>query len=133
MAKSHHTLVTNLVALGIFSSYLLALPSLMGLVIPCLGRDFFASYEYNNCNLPLATDLFLKLSLAGAAITMLMSFLIAKRNLKLFALNGLFLSILVVSSFYLYIPLAEKRVNTANIYLDTFYKEYSVKGGESND
>ena len=108
--------------IGLFILYLLLLPQLTFLLVPCLASPG-GQFEFTECNIVIAIDAYMKMALVGYVVATFVLFYFFKNNTKrvvLFCLAG-FMALLVVGGYYINIPLAERSVRSVSIYLDSLY------------
>jgi hypothetical protein len=105
---------------GTYALYLVLLPFITARFVPCLSTQFGVSYEYSRCNVTLALDRFLMLTLIGLGIVQAALFYMRKkRTLAPFVITGCICTILAIAAFHLYIPYAEGLVRRAPILLES--------------
>lgn len=111
--------VPYLITLIAFIFYLLTLPSVIKLLIPCLSRLPGQSYSHEECVITFALDRFMVLSLIGFAIAILGLFLLVyPRSLKLLGLTGFILAVCIIFAYLQYIPESERQIKRAPIYFN---------------
>lgn len=101
-----------------FFIFLLTIPSLVALTIPCLKPTPGAVYEINDCVLDTAFDRYLILALSGFAFFVLVHF-VSMKNKRLKPLLGtaVILALGIILFFHLYIPQAEAQMRNSPQYL----------------
>jgi len=128
------------------AAYLVILPKLTTLFIPCLGNHPFASYTSDACTVELVLDTFMRLAIGGLVVLTLGFLLTMRRYLKLAPFHtfeewkkippkkiilqefapviivSLIMAILIGIAYVWYIPSVEQHVRNAAIILDTISK-----------
>ena len=110
--------------IGLFWFYLIILPYLNPLIMPCLKSIPGQVYEIQSCNLNLAFNHYLLLALCGFSLIIIFMFVFKKSfvSIKNIFIIAVVLAISIIAGFYNYIPLAEKSINQAPIYIDSLLK-----------
>lgn len=105
---------------GIYTFYLVLIPSIMTRLVPCMALQFGQSYDYANCNLSRALDRFLLLALAGLAVGLFVLFSQFKSSgYRAIAFTGAVCASLSILSFHLFLPYAEGVMKRAPIILES--------------
>lgn len=100
--------------------YLITVPYLVTLVVPCLRPTPGVSYSDISCTVALALDWYLLFALSGFGVAVLIFFIYRdSRRFKPTVLTAISLSLLVILLFHLYIPQVERQIYAAPILLDT--------------
>jgi hypothetical protein len=106
------------VAIILFIAYLVTLPYLNELLIPCLKPIPGASYSDNKCYLSLALDRYMMMAFIGFIVFSAIIFIRGKRRAYLtFILFSSVCSILIIVFYLNYIKIAEKQIRNAPIIL----------------
>lgn len=115
---AHFKIVITL--LFTFTLYLITLPSITALLIPCLNFHPGATYTYAQCNILRALDQYLFLSLVGFAVLVLgVFFVVRPKKMKLIGILASILAIQIIIAYHLYIPRAETAIKNAPLFLDS--------------
>ena len=117
----------------LFSGFIVAIPKLLSVFIPCLQKQALVSYEYPTCNTIFIVDRFIFLAIVGLSIlTTIMIWTISKYKSKHTKINfrsmlPLMLTIVTcvvftISSYYIYLPHVEKNIRKVPIILESVPK-----------
>jgi hypothetical protein len=121
----------GLAAILVFISYLIILPLINQLLIPCLDNHPFVSYNDKECTVLLGLDTYMKLALTGFGLITIGFWVILKRYLHLMPSAIRLISIMIITSvmaisliisYQIYIPAVESAVRAAPILLETAKK-----------
>ena len=117
----YHWVMPYAVATASYAFFLLALPQILALVVPCLKHlPGSASYAYQECNILLALDRFVLAALIGASLILCAVFLlITPRRLLRLGVTATMLAILTILSYYIYIPRVEAQIYQVPIIFDS--------------
>lgn len=103
----------------LFTFYLLTVPHLVVLTIPCLKPIPGHSYLFDECRVIHALDRYLVLALSGFGLSVLLLFLFTiKSGFKSIIATAIILAILTIIMFHTYIPRAEIEIRRAPILLE---------------
>ncbi len=107
----------------VFVFFLLALPNILNLAVPCLRPASGQSYTDAACNLDLVFNWYLALALIVFGVAVIAMYVSNRKiGLKILLTLASFLALLVIVSFHLYIPQAEAKIHQAPIYLNSLNK-----------
>lgn len=113
---------------GIFLVFILAMPRLLYHRMPCLDNFHNSTVEYKDCNLVLASNLYIFYALMGLIIVLITYSIITRLKLKKeMIIIGIAGMIALFVGYYTYLPTAEVATLESNVYLDKFYEEYGGK------
>lgn len=119
MYLTRHSYKLPFITTAVFIMYLLTLPHIVSLSVPCLRPIPGQSYEFNDCRVLYALDRYLFYALGGFSVMVLSLFFFSKnRRIKPILGTAALLSILIIILFHVYIPQAEKQVRSAPVILD---------------
>lgn len=112
------------VAAASYAFFLLALPQILALAVPCLKHlPGSPSYTYQECNILLALDRFILVALIGASFILVSVFLIiTPRRLLRLGATATLLAIFIILSYYIYIPRVEAQIYQVPIIFDSITK-----------
>ena len=102
--------------------FLLTLPSILRLVIPCLDTTPGQSFDFNECNLGQVMNVYLVLEIAVLALFFIIQYVFARRQWLRHIIIGICLTVPAISAFLLYLPALEREVKNAPIILTTIPK-----------
>jgi hypothetical protein len=109
-----------ILVLSIFAFFLLTLPPLINLLIPCLRPIPGQSYASSECTMDLAMNRYLALSLGIFALLIIKIFLFDNpRSIGKIGILALCMATIVVVGFLSYIPYAEREIKKAPITIFT--------------
>lgn len=110
-----------LLTVTLYILYLMFLPQLTRLLVPCLGSipGQLQSYSYNRCNTVLVLDRFIGLALFGLAASVAVLYSRKKRSLPAVILTACIFATIAIAAYYQYIPQAEAAVLRAPIILES--------------
>src|SRR3989304_1951754 len=107
--------------LALYFIYLLSLPYLVAVFVPCLNHNPFVSYGFAECNTIRALDTFVTLALSGAA-AWIIGLVVLNRGKaygKQIVAASVFLAVAIVASYSSYIRQAQRSVDRAPITLES--------------
>lgn len=109
----------------IFSLFTLILPRLLEIPIPCLKNINMNAVAYDECNTPLVLSRYLQISLLAQSLLLILLYIktLKNKNLKLLIITASVLTSISIISFYNFIPKAEQKVRSADIYLDSLLEK----------
>lgn len=112
---------TEITTVLIYIVYLLIIPLVLRLSIPCLKSENEIAYTYSECNIQLVLDRLIIIILIGFVITTLSYFLYKGKDMvKQFVVVSLFLLFLSVAAYYIYLtPITSKAYNNPVILTPT--------------
>ena len=106
------------VVIGLFLFYLLVIPQIINRITPCLARIPGYTYTHEECVVTLVLDRFMLLALLGfVAANLYIFFAVHPRSFKKITALAITLALLIIFSYYQYIPVSERAVKSAPIIL----------------
>lgn len=100
--------------------YLLTLPNMVALTIPCLRIIPFQAHAYADCNIIKVLDRLILFALAGYALTVLFLFIGNPRKSRLaIIITAILLALVTITLYYVYLTPLIRQIDRAQLYLDT--------------
>lgn len=100
--------------------YLLTLPNLVALAVPCLRFAPLQAFSYTDCNINLVLKNFLIFSFAGFSLVLLLLLIFRpRRELKPLLITATILAVATVGVFYVDLLPLIRQTDRAQLYVDT--------------
>jgi hypothetical protein len=128
----------GLTAVLLYAAYLIVLPLIAAVFVPCLGNHPFVSYADKACTVTLALDRFMQLALIGFGVLTIglwfilkrysddvknnQSLRIMKKRLTSVLLTSVIMAASLITAYLLFLPSAVNAVRTAPIMLESMKK-----------
>lgn len=113
-----------IVVFGAYLFFLLTLPYVNELITPCLKYSPGATYAFDDCTVPAVLDHFLLAVLVGFAISVILVFILQRKNgVKPILIFSLLLALVTIAGYYAYIPRALSQVKNAPVVLESLLEK----------